>query len=268
MNAARCVAVAVFRESVRDRVFYNLLFFALLLVGASILIGQLTAGQDVKIIKDLGLAATSLFGLFIAIFVGINLVSKEVDRRSVYPLFAKPITRAQFILGKYAGLLLTLLANVVVMSVALYTVLFFLARGVPEGVQKAWDAPAMDPGLLVAIGMIYLELAVVTAVALFFSTYSSPMLSAVFTLGIYLVGQFNSDLKHFDTIVDSAPAIAIAKASYYLLPDFSRFDIKLQAVHGIHVSAGFIATTVGYAVAYIAALLFGAMVIFSRRDFK
>jgi len=268
VKAVRAVAAAVFLESVRDRVFYNLVLFAVLLIGASILIGQLTAGQDVKIIKDLGLAATSLFGLFIAIFVGINLVSKEVDRRSVYPLFAKPITRAQFILGKYAGLLLTLLANVVVMSVALYTVLFFLARGVPEGVQKAWDAPAMDPGLLVAIGMIYLELAVVTAVALFFSTYSSPMLSAVFTLGIYLVGQFNSDLKHFDTIVDSAPAIAIAKASYYLLPDFSRFDIKLQAVHGIHVSAGFIATTVGYAVAYIAALLFGAMVIFSRRDFK
>ena len=97
MNAVRCVAIAVFRESVRDRVFYNLVLFAVLLVGASILIGQLTAGQDVKIIKDLGLAATSLFGLFIAIFVGINLVSKEVDRRSVYPLFAKPIRRSEFI---------------------------------------------------------------------------------------------------------------------------------------------------------------------------
>ena len=97
----RCVAVAVFRESVRDRVFYNLVLFAVLLVGASILIGQLTAGQDVKIIKDLGLAATSLFGLFIAIFVGINLVSKEVDRRSVYPLLAKPVRRSEFIVGKY-----------------------------------------------------------------------------------------------------------------------------------------------------------------------
>src|SRR5215475_15341057 len=107
MNAARCVAAAVFRESVRDRVFYNLVLFAVLLVGASILIGQLTAGQDVKIIKDLGLAATSIFGLFIAIFVGINLLSKEVDRRSVYPLLAKPVSRAQFIAGKYAGLVLT-----------------------------------------------------------------------------------------------------------------------------------------------------------------
>jgi ABC-type transport system involved in multi-copper enzyme maturation permease subunit len=164
------VAIAVFRESVRDKVFYNLALFAVLLVGASILIGQLTAGQDVKIIKDLGLAATSLFGVFIAIFVGISLVSKEVDRRSVYPLLAKPIRRAEFIVGKYAGLLLTLLANTIVMTLALYAVLFFLARGVPANVQRAWDAPALDPALLKAIVLIYVDLAVVTAVALFFSS--------------------------------------------------------------------------------------------------
>jgi len=262
------IAGAVFRESVRDRVFYNLLLFGLLLVGASIVIGQLTAGQDVKIIKDLGLAATSLFGLFIAIFVGINLVSKEVERRSVYPLLAKPITRSQFIAGKYAGLLLTLLANLAVMTIALYAVLFLLARGVPGPVQAAWDAPAMDPALLKAMALIFLELAVVTAVALFFSTYSSPMLSAVFTLGIYVVGQFNADLKRFDTIVDSPAAIALAKACYYVLPDFSRFDVKLAVVHGLPVSAAFIGATAAYAAAYIAALLFGGMVIFARRDFK
>ena len=212
MRTARWVALAVFRESVRDRVFYNLVLFAVLLIGASILIGQLTAGQDVKIIKDLGLAATSLFGLFIAIFVGINLVSKEVDRRSVYPLFAKPVRRSEFIAGKYAGLLLTLLANVLVMTVALYAVLFFLARGVPAEIQRAWDAPALDPALLKAIALIYVNLAVVTAVALFFSSYSSPMLSAVFTLGVYVVGQFNADLKNFDRIVDSPGAIAVARA--------------------------------------------------------
>jgi ABC-type transport system involved in multi-copper enzyme maturation permease subunit len=268
VNAVRSVALAVFRESVRDRVFYNLVLFALLLIGASILIGQLTAGQDVKIIKDLGLAATSLFGLFIAIFVGINLVSKEVDRRSVYPLFAKPIRRAEFILGKYLGLLLTLLANVVVMAVALYVVLFFLARGVPPEVQGAWDAPALDPALLKALALIYLNLAIVTAVALFFSSYSSPMLSAVFTLGVYVAGQFNADLKQFDRIVDSPAAIAVARACYYLLPDFARFDVKLAVVHGIGVSGAYVAATAAYAALYIGALLFGAIVIFSRRDFK
>src|SRR5579862_2949763 len=149
--ATAAIARSVFRESVRDKVLYNLVAFAVLLVGASILIGQLTAGQDVKIIKDLGLSATSLFGLFIAIFVGISLVSKEVDRRSVYPLFAKPIRRSAFIVGKYAGLLLTLLANTLVMTAAIYLVLFFLSRGVPPSVQQAWDAPALDPALLKAI---------------------------------------------------------------------------------------------------------------------
>src|SRR5204862_7351329 len=262
MRAVGSVAVAVFRESVRDRVFYNLLLFAVLLVAASILIGQLTAGQDVKIIKDLGLAATSLFGLFIAIFVVINLVSKEVDRRSVYPLFAKPVRRAEFILGKYAGLLLTLLANMAVMTVALYAVLYFLSRDVPPPIQASWDAPALDPALLKAIALIYLNLAVVTAVALFFSTYSSPMLSAVFTLGVYVAGQFNADLKHFDAVVQSPAAIALARACYYVLPDFAKFDVKLAVVHGLPVSGSYLASTAAYAVMYIAALLFGAVVLF------
>jgi ABC-type transport system involved in multi-copper enzyme maturation permease subunit len=267
MRAIRCVATAVFRESVRDRVFYNLVLFALLLVAASILLGQLTAGQDVKIIKDLGLTATSVFGLFIAIFVGINLVSKEVDRRSIYPLLAKPVRRSEFILGKFAGLMLTLLANVAVMTVALYLVLFYLSRDVPANVQQAWDAPAMDPALLKAIALIYLDLSVVTALALFFSSYSSPMLSAAFTVAFYIVGQFNADLKRLDEIVSSPVAAAIGKACYYVLPDFSKFDVKLAVVHGLAVGAGYVAATTGYAAVYIASLLFGASFIFSRRDF-
>src|SRR5438874_7451509 len=126
MSATLAIAVNAFRESVRDKVLYNLVLFAILLIGASYVIGQLTAGQDVKIIKDLGLAATSVFGLFIAIFIGIGLVSKEVERRSIYSLLAKPVTRPQFILGKYAGLVLTLCANVAVMTMALYVVLAYL----------------------------------------------------------------------------------------------------------------------------------------------
>jgi ABC-type transport system involved in multi-copper enzyme maturation permease subunit len=255
MNAIGSVAGAVFRETVRDRVFYNLVLFAVLLVAVSLLIGQLTAGQDVKIIKDLGLAATSLFGLFISIFVGIHLVSKEVDRRSVYPLLAKPVRRSELIVGKYLGLLLTLLANITVMTIAIYSVLFFLSRGVPANIQGAWDAPAMDPALL-------------EAVAVFFSTYSSPMLSAAFTIGVYVAGQFSTDLKRLDLIVDSPAAAALAKACYYVLPDFARFDIKLAVVHGIPVSGAYLGSTAAYAAIYIAALLFGAVMIFSRRDFK
>ena len=126
MRVTGAIAINVFRESVRDKVLYNLVLFAMLLTASSYLIGQLTAGQDVKIIKDLGLSATSIFGLFIAVFIGIGLVSKEVERRSIYALLAKPVSRPQFVVGKYAGLVLTLAANVAVMAVALYLVLAYM----------------------------------------------------------------------------------------------------------------------------------------------
>src|SRR3990167_4079090 len=127
MSVVPLIAIHVFRESVRDKVLYNLVFFAVVLIAASYLIGQLTAGQDVKIIKDLGLASTSVFGLFIAIFIGIGLVSKEVERRSIYSLLAKPVRRHELILGKYAGLVVTLVVNLSVMAAAFYLVLGYMS---------------------------------------------------------------------------------------------------------------------------------------------
>ncbi len=126
MRVTAAIAINAFRESVRDKVLYNLVLFAILLIGASYSIGQLTAGQDVKIIKDLGLSATSIFGLFIAVFIGIGLVSKEVERRSIYSLLAKPIDRWQLVVGKYAGLALTLAVNIAVMAAAQYVVLAYM----------------------------------------------------------------------------------------------------------------------------------------------
>src|SRR5438093_9961280 len=152
MNATLAIAVNVFRESVRDKVLYNLVLFAILLIGASYVLGQLTAGQDVKIIKDLGLSATSMFGLFIAVFIGIGLVSKEVERRSIYALLAKPIHRYQLVLGKYVGLALTLAVNISVMALALYLVLIYISWGVAPEMVRMWDAPALDPALITAIG--------------------------------------------------------------------------------------------------------------------
>lgn len=268
MRAVKYIAVNVFRESVRDRVPYSLVLFAILLIGSSYLLGQLTAGQDVKIIKDLGLAAISVFGLFIAIFIGIGLVSKEVERRSIFALLAKPVSRPQFIAGKYVGLVLTLLVNVSVMTAALYAVLAYMTWAAPEQVRASWTAPGSDPALLEAALLIFVELMVVTAVALFFSTFSSPILSAALTFGLYVAGQFNADLKNFDQVVEAKPAVWLARGLYHLLPDFSAFDVKLQVVHGLPVPAGYLAATAGYGAVYIAALLLAATVIFSRRDFK
>lgn len=262
------IAVSVFRESVRDKVFYNLVLFALILVAASLLLGQLTAGQEVKIIKDLGLAATAVFGLFIAIFVGIGLVSKEVERRSIYSLLAKPITRTQLLLGKYCGLLLTLFINIVVMTSALFVVLAVMnAMSSPEA-RAAWDAPALDPALLKAIGLIFVELMVVTAIALFFSTFSSPLLSAALTFGLYVIGHFNADLRNFEHIIDSTAITWLARTAYFLLPNLSPFDVKAQVVHAQPVAWGYLGLTVTYAVAYVAATLTAASWIFGRRDFK
>lgn len=262
------IAVNVFRESVRDKVLYNLVFFAVLMISASYLLGQLTAGQDVKIIKDLGLAATSLFGLFIAVFIGIGLVSKEVERRSVYGLLAKPVRRHQFIVGKYLGLVLTLAVNIAVMALALYVVLAYMSWVEIEAYKAAWEAPALDPALLKAVSLIFVELCLITAVALFFSTFSSPILSAVLTFGVYIVGHFNTDLKNFERVVDSPVAAAMARGAYYVLPNLAPFDIKADVVHGQPVPWMYMLLTTGYGLVYITMLVLAAMLIFSRRDFK
>jgi ABC-type transport system involved in multi-copper enzyme maturation permease subunit len=222
----------------------------------------------VKIVKDLGLSAIAVFGLFIAIFIGIGLVSKEVERRSIYALLSKPVSRPQFIAGKYIGLVLTLAVNVTVMVVALYIVLGYLSWQEAAEFKKGWDAPGPDPMLMKAVFLIFLELMLVTALAVFFSTFSTPMLSAVLTFGLYVAGQFNSDLKNFDKVVDSQTAIWLSRGAYHLLPDFSSFDVKTQVVHGLPVSAWYLANTAAYGLAYIAALLLAGMFIFSRRDFK
>ena len=268
MKAMAAIAVNVFRESVRDKVLYNLVLFAILMMGASYLLGQLTAGQDVKIIKDLGLSAMSVFGLFIAIFIGIGLVSKEVERRSVYSLLPKPIHRYQLVLGKYSGLTLTLVVNFVIMTIAFYAVLMYTARGTPPNVQRAWDAPALDPALLKAIGLLLIELLLVTAIALFFSTFSTPILSAALTFGVFIVGHFSTDLRNFDQVLNSPAAVRIARGLYWVLPNLGQFDVKSQVVHGQAVPIGYMALTAAYAAFYIAMILTMAVFVFSRRDFK
>lgn len=268
MGVVARIAVNVFRESVRDKVLYNLVFFAMLLIAASLLLGQLTAGQEVKIIKDLGLAATSVFGLFIAVFIGIGLVSKEVERRSIYALLAKPISRPQFILGKYFGLVLTLAVNLAAMTTALYVVLGATAWMTPEAMQRAWEAPALDPRLLKAILLLFAQLALVTAVALLFSTFSSPLLSAALTFGLFIVGHFNQDLRNFEAVVDSRALGTVLRGLYYVLPNLAPFDVKAQVVHAQPVPWGYLALTLAYGVVYVTAVLVLATWIFSRRDFK
>ena len=130
------------------------------------------------------------------------------------------------------------------------------------------DAPAFDPALLTAVGLTFVELAIVTAIALFFSTFSTPMLSAALTFGLFIAGRLSADLRNFNQVVDSRAAGALATGLYWVLPNLAAFDVRSEVVHGQNVPAGYLALTIGYGLMYIAAMLIAATVIFSRRDFK
>jgi len=268
MRAIRLVALAVFRESVRDRVPLTIVGFGVLLVFASYLISQMTAGQDLKIIKDLGLAAISLLGLLIAVFIGIGLVAKEVEKRSIYSLLSKPVTREQFVLGKYAGLVMTLAVNLGAMTIAFYLLLLYEQLTWPASQQAVWPAPAADPRLLIAIGLIFGELMIVTAVALFFSTFAGPMTAIMLSLALWVAGHFNADLRHFEEVVNSPVAAALARGVYYVLPNLAPFDVKAEVVHGVAIPSSHVVLTLAYAGVYITMLLLAAMAVFRRRDFK
>lgn len=268
IRLVQVIALNTFREAMRDRVFYNLVLFAVLLVGASVVIGQLAAGQDVKIIKDIGLAAASLFGVGIAIFLGIQLVAREVDRRSIYGTLSKPVGRPAFLLGKYLGLLLTLAVNITVMAGALFAVLGVYQWLATPGELAAWPRPPADPRLLIALGLIYLELAVVTAIALLFSTYSSALLSASFTAALWVAGHFVTDLRSLEAIGVGSGTRWLAAAVSWVLPNLALFDAKAEVVHGLPLVPGQLPYAGAYAVCYVAAVLSLAILVFSKREFK
>jgi Cu-processing system permease protein len=268
MRAIGLVALAVFRESVRDRVPLTIVGFGVLLVAASYLISQMTAGQDLKIIKDLGLAALNLLGLVIAIFIGIGLVAKEVERRSIYSLLSKPLSREQLILGKFIGLVMTLAVNLAAMSAAFYAVLFYQAMTVSPQQQSVWPAPATDPRLMVAIVLIFAELMVVTSIALFFSTFSGPLTAILLTLALWIVGHFNADLRRFEEVMEAPVAVYVARTLYYVLPNLAPFNIRAEVVHAVPITNSHVVLTLAYAVVYVAVMLLGAIVIFRRRDVK
>lgn len=268
MRAITVIAAGVFRDSIRDRIAYGLVFFAVLLISASILLAQLTAGQDVKIVKDLGLAASSAIGVFIAIFFGIGLVTREVERRSIYSLLSKPVTRSQFVVGKYLGLALTLLINLAVMAAALYAVLAYFDWTATPGLRASWEAPALDPRMLKAFALIGVELMLITATALFFSTFSSPFLSVALTVGVYIIGHFSEDLKHLDSIVDSPVLARFARGLYYVMPNLAPLDVKAEVVHAQSISGQHMLFASASSGLFIAILLLGATIVFSRRDLK
>jgi Cu-processing system permease protein len=263
MSAARIlipgvVAVNAFREAIRDRVLYNLIFFALMMFGAAILVGQISIDIERLVIINLGLSAISIIGLIMSIFIGVGLVYKEIEKRTLYSLLAKPIRRWEFLVGKYAGLLLTLVVNTALMTLGLGAALFYVSRHFGRS----------DVSILVAIYFILLELGMVTALALLFSCFSSPLLSTLFTLGIYVTGVFAQDIREFGEVTKSPVLLGLTRTLYYLLPNFHNFNGIAAAAYGDTIPRALIAQNTLYALLYVAVILLGASAIFSGRNLK
>jgi ABC-type transport system involved in multi-copper enzyme maturation permease subunit len=251
------IAANTFREAVRDRVLYNLVFFALLLVATAPLLGQISIGVQRVLLINLSLTAISIFGTVISIFVGISLVSKEIERRTLYPVLARPVSRAEFIVGKYLGLAGTLAVNTLAMSAGFYVALFILTQHLSR----------TDANVLIGIYFLLLEFCVIIGLALLFSSFSSPLLSALFSLCVFVAGTFAGDLRAFASIA-SGPAKWLALITSYLLPNLSSLNVITRVAHDQLISARLVGYNSLYSLLYVTVTVCGAMLIFSRRNLK
>jgi len=250
----RAVALNTFKEAIRDRVLYLLLFFAVVSLIFSRILALLTVGDKTKIIMDVGLASISLFGVLMAILMGTGLVYKEIDKKTVYTLLSKPINRRQFLLGKFFGLIVTLFIMLVVMSF-IFIIIFWLHSG-----QITWK-------FFVSIVFIFLELCLITSVALLFSCFSTPILSSIFTLSFYLIGHLSWGLETL--IKKMKPGITqfFTQVVYTLLPDLENFNFKTEVVHNLPIPPKIFLFSFFYGIIYTFFILVLAMLVFRRRDF-
>ncbi len=255
MSQIIAIAYNTFREGIRNKILHSLVFFAFIMIVLSNALSELAMAASDKVVTDIGLSAISLFGVFIAIFVGINLVYKEIDRKTIYTIISKPLSRYQIVVGKYLGLVVMLFVQLLIMSAV-----FCLALLFTQG--------SIDPQIFVAIAMIFLELMVITALSICFSSYSSPFMSALFTISIFVIGHVTNDLLQFGEKSKLVTMKVVAQISYYLFPNLENFNFKTRVTHHLpyHVSEVFYAA--GYGFLWIALLLILSVLLFQRRDFK
>jgi ABC-type transport system involved in multi-copper enzyme maturation permease subunit len=251
------IASNTFREAVRDRVLYNLIAFALLLSGAAILVGQISIEIEKLVVINLGLTAVTLFGVVIAIFIGIGLVSKEIEKRTLYTVLSRPVRRWEFVIGKFFGLAGTLTVNTFFMAIGVFAALFYVSH-------KFVRADAL---IFVALYFIILEFLIVCALSLLFSSFSSPLLSAVFAFSLFVIGSFSQDLRNFAAMAHGVSRW-LATGAVYLVPNFSAFNVITSIAHDQPVAGQLILQNTLYALFYTAMALSGAVLVFEHRDLK
>jgi ABC-type transport system involved in multi-copper enzyme maturation permease subunit len=253
----RAIAFNTFREAVRDRVLYNLVFFALLLSASALLFGQISIAIERIVLINLSLTAVSIFGIVIAIFIGIGLVSKEIERRTLYTVLARPVRRWEFIIGKFFGLSWTLVVNTFFMAVGVFAALLYLVHGFSRA----------DWSVLAALYLIVLQFVIITALALLFSSFSSPLLSAIFAFAMFVIGTFAEDLRGFAGMAEGMTRW-VASFVAYIVPNLAALNVISSAAHDQPIAATLLVHDTIYAVAYAAAATAGAVLIFQHRNFK
>lgn len=266
MSRIAALALNTFREAVRNKVLYILLMFALVLLSLTYFFSQGALHEQLRVIRDVGLVGIEVIGALIAIFIGVNLVYKEIDRKTVFALVPKPIHRWELILGKYLGMLVTLAVLMAIMAATLFVVL---------GLGATVFGGDNDNGTVVrAIVLVFGEVAVITAVAVLFSSFSSPILSGALTLGMFVVGHFTPELRELIARVASAPLRALLRAAVRLFPDLHLFYVsgsmvggRVVSVHGSYVDWSYVGLAGLYGALYAGCAIALAMMIFSRRDF-
>jgi len=257
MSRIASIARNTFREAVRDRVLYNLVAFAVLMSGAAILVGQISIDIERLVVVNLGLTAVSLFGVVIAIFIGIGLVSKEIEKKTLYTVLSRPVRRWEFIVGKFFGLAGTLVVNAFLMALGVFAALLYVSR----------HFKASDGWILVALYFIVLQFVIITSLTLLFSSFSSPLLSAVFAFSLFVIGTFSEDLRGFAAMATGATRW-LATGIAYLVPNFSALNVITSVAHENPVPVSLIFYNTAYALTYAAMAICGAVLIFQRRDLK
>ena len=251
------IAANTFREAIRDRVLYNLIAFALLLSGTAVLVGQISIDIEKLVVINLGLTAVTLFGVVIAIFIGIGLVSKEIEKRTLYTVLSRPVRRWEFIVGKFFGLAGTLAVNTFFMAIGVFGALLYVAH----------KFAGADSLIFVALYFIILQFLIICSLALLFSSFSSPLLSAVFAFSLYVIGSFADDLRGFASLAHGITQW-IATGAAYLVPNFSAFNVVTTVAHQQPISGQLILQNTLYALFYTTMALSGAILIFDRRNLK
>ena len=255
MTRITALAVNTCRETIRNRVLLNSLIFAIGIILLSLVVGDWSIYQQAKVIKDFGLSAMSIFGLLIAVFIGIRLMVQELEQKTLYNIASKPVHRYEIILGKYLGLSLTLLINVAIMAVVLLGAVLLM-----EG--------RLDLSLMPAVLLIYIEIMLIVAFALFYSSFVSPAFAAIFTLITYVMGHLSGFLIEYVRIYPDRGFHWLLKLLYYTVPNLERLNLKVRVVEHLGLPPHFTLLAFFYGLSYIGFLLLVTVLIFQRKDLK